>query len=76
MSDCYLDNGVPNTCKRRIAAVPIQRKRQHTSATIGAGNCYTTHSVGSFSVATELLGMVSPIQAAKTLFKGESAEKR
>jgi hypothetical protein len=33
ISDCILDNGVPNTGKRRIAAVPIQRKRQHTSAT-------------------------------------------
>jgi hypothetical protein len=33
ISDCFLDNGVPNTGNRRIAAVHIQRKRQHTSAT-------------------------------------------
>jgi hypothetical protein len=33
ISDCFIDNGVPNTGNRRIAAVPIQRKRQHTSAT-------------------------------------------
>jgi hypothetical protein len=33
ISDCFLDNGVANTGNRRIAAVPIQRKRQHTSAT-------------------------------------------
>jgi hypothetical protein len=33
ISDCFLDKGVPNTGNRRIAAVPIQRKRQHTSAT-------------------------------------------
>jgi hypothetical protein len=33
ISDCFLDSGVPNTGNRRIAAVPIQRKRQHTSAT-------------------------------------------
>jgi hypothetical protein len=32
--------------------------------------------VGSFSVATELLDKVSSIQAAKTLLKGESAERR
>jgi hypothetical protein len=32
--------------------------------------------VGSISVATELLGKVSSIQAAKTILKGESAEKR
>jgi hypothetical protein len=30
ISDCFLDNGVPNTGNRRIAAVPIQWKRQHT----------------------------------------------
>jgi hypothetical protein len=33
ISDCFLDNVVPNTGNRKIAAVPIQRKRQHTSAT-------------------------------------------
>jgi hypothetical protein len=33
ISDCFLENGVPNTGNRRIAAVPLQRKRQHTSAT-------------------------------------------
>jgi hypothetical protein len=33
ISDCFLDNGEPNIGNRRIAAVPIQRKRQHTSAT-------------------------------------------
>jgi hypothetical protein len=32
--------------------------------------------VGSFSAATELLGRVSSIQAAKTPLKGESAERR
>jgi hypothetical protein len=32
--------------------------------------------VGSFSVATELVGKVSSIPAAKTLLKGESAERR
>jgi hypothetical protein len=30
----------------------------------------------SFSVATELVGKVSSIPAAKTLLKGESAERR
>jgi hypothetical protein len=47
ISDCFLDNGVPNTGNRRIAAVPIQRRRQRTSATQLVGsfqlqrNCYT-----------------------------------
>jgi hypothetical protein len=42
ISDCFLDNGVPNTGNRRIAVVPIQRERQQTPATIEAGNFYTT----------------------------------
>jgi hypothetical protein len=32
--------------------------------------------VGSFSAATELVGKMSSILAAKTLLKGESAERR
>jgi hypothetical protein len=32
--------------------------------------------VGSFSIATELLGEVSSIPAAKTLLKGESVKDR
>jgi hypothetical protein len=54
ISDCFLDNGVPNTGNRRIAAVPIQRERQQTLAMTGAGECYTT-AVFMLPSATHLL---------------------
>jgi hypothetical protein len=50
--------------------------RQRTRRTVTTQRTSATQLVGSFSAATELLGKVSSIQAAKTLLKGESAERR
>jgi hypothetical protein len=49
--------------------------RQRTRRTVTTQRTSATQLVGSFFVATELLGRVSSIQAAKRLLKGESAEK-
>jgi hypothetical protein len=50
--------------------------RQRTRRTVTTQRTSATQLLGSFSAATELFGKVSSIQAAKTLLKGESAERR
>jgi hypothetical protein len=50
--------------------------RQRTRSTVTTQRTSATQLVGSFSAATELLGRVSSIQAAKTLLRGEFAERR
>jgi hypothetical protein len=72
--DTYCDV-LPKSLKAGISEAAAFT-RQRTRRTVTTQRTSATQLVGSFSVATKLVGKVSSIPTAKTLLKGESAERR